>query len=464
MTRDDLEAIASRGESEQVEFKKTTGQRSDGAKTICGMLNGSGGFVLFGVADNGEMLGMQVTAKTVEDLIHEIRRIDPVPSLSPERVEIGPGRHVIVVSVPGRSGGPYAYDGRSYARQGPTTVPMQQEQLRRLMMERAHASERWELQVVDGLGIKDLDLDEIVLTVNESVRRLRLEDPGTRDPEALLRGLRLIRGDRLLNAAVVLFGRGDSIFPEFPQCRLRLARFRGIDQSEFIDNRQESGNAFDLLIRAQRFMRDHLPVAGRIVPSLFERIDDPLYPPVALREALANALCHRDYALPGGSVGVAIFDDRLEITSTGALPFGLTPDALARPHASQPWNPLIADVFFRRGVIEQWGRGTLKILELAEGAGLAKPEFEQRGGEVLVRFRPTRYVPPTRVSRELSSLQQQLLAVVADLESAHLSQIRGRLEPPPPETTIQDNLRTLRTLGLVELHGRGRGARWALTR
>ncbi|MHB9038896.1 MAG: ATP-binding protein [Armatimonadota bacterium] len=113
-----------------------------------------------------------------------------------------------------------------------------------------------------------------------------------------------------------------------------MARFRGVDKTEFIDNRLEHGNAFDLFQRAQRFFRDHLPVAGRIVPGLFERVDDPLYPPAALREAVANALCHRDYAKAGGSVSIAIFDDRLEISSSGILPFDLTPDDLLRPHAS----------------------------------------------------------------------------------------------------------------------------------
>lgn len=458
----ELHAMVSGGETEQIEFKKTTGQRSDGAKAVCAMLNGSGGYLFFGVTDQGDIQGMQVTAKTMEDLTHELRRIDPSPPLSPERVSLGDGREVIVISVPGRSGGPYTYDGRPYVRQGPTTAPMPQEQYRRVLMERSHPTHRWELQPAEGVEVADLDHAEIVRTIDEAVRRLRLEEPGTRDPEALLRGLRLIRDGRLVNAAVVLFGRADWLFPGYPQCRMRMARFRGIDKTEFIDNRQEVGNAFELLIRAQRFLRDHLPVAGRIVPNLFERIDDPLYPPVALREALANALCHRDYSIPGGSIALAIYDDRLEISSTGSLPFGLTPSSLSEPHASQPWNPLVADVFFRRGIIDQWGRGTLKILELAEEAGLTPPEFDQQGGEVIVRFYPTRYVPPTRVVRELSPLQQELLATLAVTGSAQLHEIRSHLHAPIPVATVQDNLKALRQFGLIRLDGRGRGARWNL--
>ena len=135
-------------------------------------------------------------------------------------------------------------------------------------------------------------------------------------------------------------------------------------------------------------------MAGRIQPNVFERVDDPLYPPVALREALANAFCHRDYSIGGGSISLGVYDDRLEITSTGTLHFGLTPEALYLPHESLPWNPLIARVFYRRGVIEAWGRGTIKMEELTVRAGLPRPEIFEAGGCVTVRFSPRRYAPP----------------------------------------------------------------------
>jgi ATP-dependent DNA helicase RecG len=218
------------------------------------------------------------------------------------------------------------------------------------------------------------------------------------------------------------------------------------------------------MIRAQRFMRDHLPVAGRVVPDRFERIDEPLYPTEALREALANAFCHRDYSIGGGAVSLAIYDDRLEVSSTGALPFDLTPADLLRPHESRPWNPLIAQAFYRRGMIETWGRGTIKMAELMAGAGLMPPEFESRAGEVVVRFRPTGYVPPTRADHSLSPLQREILRVLASSGPTAHAQIMGALSTAVAARTLQENLDLLRRLGLVFLEGRGRGARWALAR
>ena len=126
-------------------------------------------------------------------------------------------------------------------------------------------------------------------------------------------------------------------------------------------NWQFHDNAFTLLASAERFLRETLPIAGRIEADRIKRIDEPLYSPLARRESLANVLCHRDYSIGGGSVGVGVYDDGLEVTSCGTLHFGLTPEKLFAPHESLPRNPLIARTFYRRGVFEEWGRGTLRM-------------------------------------------------------------------------------------------------------
>ena len=190
-----------------------------------------------------------------------------------------------------------------------------------------------------------------------------------------------------MRAAVALCGNEQRVEVEMPQCRLRVARFRRPDRMEFLDNRQFYGNAFALLVAAERFLRETLPIAGRFGPGRMDRIDEPLYPILATREALANALCHREYAAGGGSIGVAIYDDRLEVTSPGTLHFGLTPEELFAPYQSRPWNPLIARTFYWRGLIEEWGRGTLRMAEETASAGLPRPEIEDDGGTVTVCFR-----------------------------------------------------------------------------
>lgn len=340
---------------------------------------------------------------------------------------------------------------------------MTQEEYNRTLLERLHATSRWENEVAEGWIPDDLDGNEVVKTLEEAIRRGRSEDPNTRDLKEILRGFGLLtREGQLLRAAVMLFARSERLLLDYPQCRLRLARFRGVDKTEFLDNRQFVGNAFSLLQIAERFLTDNLPVAGRIVPNLFERIDDPLYPRLALREALANAFCHRDYAIGGGSVGVAIYDDRLEITSSGGLHFGLTVEDLFRPHESLPWNPIIASVFFRRGIIESWGRGTLKIIELTEHAGLPKPDIEAVAGAVTVRFLPSGYVPPQRIGHDLNETQQEILAILGREGRLPLRDIYSELTDEIALRSLRGELAHLKRLELITYSGYGRGARWFL--
>lgn len=118
---EEVTQIVARGELEQVEFKTSTGQRTEAAKTVCGMLNRSGGFLLFGVADDGKMVGQQVTASTLEDIVRELRRIEPQPYLTPETIDLLSGRSLILVRIP-RGGAPYLYDRRAYVQRSILTA------------------------------------------------------------------------------------------------------------------------------------------------------------------------------------------------------------------------------------------------------------------------------------------------------------------------------------------------------
>jgi ATP-dependent DNA helicase RecG len=461
MTPDQITAWAASGESETLELKRTTGERREAARTVCAMLNHRGGRVLFGVEADGRAFGQQVSDHTIEEVAQELRMIDPPVFPVIDRVPLGNGREVLAVSFSTGQNRPYSYRGQAYRRVGNTSQALSRDEYNRMLFERVHGEQRWENEIAVDWSVADLDIAEIIRTMEEAIRRGRVEDPGTREPEEMLRGLGLMKAGTLLRAALVLFGRTERLSPEIPQCLLRVARFAGTDKTEFRDNRQFRGNAFELLLAAERFLRDYVPVAGRVVPEHLERVDEPLYPPLAVREALANAFCHRDYSIGGGSVGVAIYDDRLEVTSSGTLHFGLTPEALFGPHESLPWNPLIASVFYRRGIIESWGRGTIKMAELALSAGLPWPEIEDAGGCVTVRFRPMRYVPPQRGVRDLTERQKAILVVLNEaVNGLALREVHSLLSGQGTERQMREDLAILRMLGLANSSGHGRGAKW----
>jgi ATP-dependent DNA helicase RecG len=295
----------------------------------------------------------------------------------------------------------------------------------------------------------------MVLTIEEAIRRGRLDDPGTRDPLEVLRGLGLlVEGDHLSRAAVVLFVGDEVPQPEFPQLLLKVAKFKGTTRDAFDDNRQFYGNAFSLMRRAERFLMDSLPVAGRIIPGRMEREDTPLLPIEAMREALANAFVHRDYAIGGGAVSVALFDDRLEVISSGDLHFGLTPEALFREHESRPWNPMSAQTFYKRGIIETWGRGTLKIARLMRDAGLKPPAVTLRPGAVVVTFS----LSGKTTGKTTGKTHDVVLALLAGEPSLSIPEVAQRIGKGPRAT--ERIIRKLRETGRLERLGAAKGGSW----
>lgn len=461
MNIDELRQLVAGGESESLEFKKSTGDLKGGMESLCGFLNGRGGAVLFGVSASGAIRGQTVSDNTLQDIANEIMRIEPAVTIEQSRVGVDDDREVIVLETGNLPGGPCTYHGRPFRRIGTTTSLMPQAEYQRRLIEGGHAQNRWETQPAEGYTLGDLDEDEVQRTIREAVDAGRLESAVT-GPHEALRRLNLLDGDHLVRAAVVVFGK--EVLPGFPQCSLRMARFRGTTKEEFLDQRQLSGHAFRLLEEATVFLRRHLPVRGRFEPGVFERQDEPLFPTLALREALVNALCHRDYSIAGGAVSVASYDDRMEIASTGGLPFGLTVDDLKREHSSRPRNPLIAEVFYRRGLIERWGRGTQRIVELCVQAGHPEPEFEERAGEVVVRFIPSGWSPPHRISHDLTDRQRRVLHALRGGQKLRLDEIRQVVDPNLGKSTLRDDLNLLRSYGLVESGGHGRGAGWWLKR
>ena len=459
-----IEELAARGESEFLELKQSTGQRGEAAKTICGMLNRpqpNGRHVLFGVAPDGTPVGQQVGERTIEQVAAEIQEIRPPVSPRVDRVPVAEGREVIAVTVPAADRPPYTYKHRPYRRVGNTTSVMPEGEYQRILLERAHREGvRWENRPAEGWSLDELDAPRIRRAADLARQRGRLDAPGD-DPAKLLRGLGLYSDGVLRKSAVVLFGKAEQIEARMPQCLVRVARFRGSDRAEFLDNRQFRGNAFDLLEHAERFLRETIPIAGRIVPDSMARVDEPLYPPPATREALINALCHRDYSIAGGSIGVAVYDDRLEVSSAGPLHFGLTPEKLLEAHDPEPWNPDIANTFFRCGFAENWGRGTLEMARWAAEAGLPHLEILDKTGFVTVRF----WSDPHAAQRNgTDDRKQAILSLLKRMGGHGLSrqEIQNRLVPSASERQVRRALGELRKEGLAESVGSGPATRWKI--
>lgn len=460
----ELQKLAEQGEGPILEFKKSTGELREAMESLCGMLNAEGrGTVLFGVTNAGEILGQDVADRTLNEIANESRKLEPKAELTTTRLGLPSGRTVVVLEVRAAEPGRFTFDGRPCLRVGRTTQRMSRDEFDQRVADRLHARKPWDGWPVHGWTIEELDAAEIRSAVRDAVATKRLFATPDEHPEQVLRRLDLLGGDGLTRAAVILFGENDRV--TYPIGQLRLARFAGTTKSEFLDNRQYDGNAFHLLDLAERFLRETVPVASRFVPGQMARIDIPRYPPLAVREALVNGFIHRDYSVGGGAVSLGIYDDRLEVTSTGPLPPGVTVEKLKGTHDSVPRNPLVATTFHRRGLIERWGRGTNKIIEECERAGCSAPEFEDTGVSVVVRFWPVASQHAERTPARMpvpgprAAKIVQILSRLGPLSAPALLQ---KLAEDVTLRSLQTDLRSLRDAGRVVAIGRGRATVYQL--
>jgi len=382
-----LLALLRQGEGPALEFKRSTGELKEGMQTLCAFLNGSGGTVLFGVRPDGTIEGQEVSDQTLRDIAQAADRFEPPAHVSIHRVKVKSGRDVIAVAVEGgRDLRPFAYEGHAYERVSSTTRRMPQAKYERLLVERGHAKRRWENLPADGLSLKDLDRKEILRTRELAIQQNRISPDTSRDIGEILDRFGLRMNGVLTQAAHMLYGK--RFLPDYPQCLLKMGRFRGSEiTGEIVDNRQEHMNAFAMVREGMAFLERTMPLGARFPEGKIFREDRFPVPLDALREILLNAVMHRDYSHYSGYVAIVVFDDRIEIRSYGRLPNGITVKQLSGRHDSKPTNPLIAGAFHRTGAVEVWGRGTNRVIEMCKKHGVPPPLFEERQGFLIVTFR-----------------------------------------------------------------------------
>ena len=391
--------MIARGENRHTELKKSTGELTDAMHTACAFLNGEGGWLLFGITPNTlRTLGQTVSDSTRREIAQALSGLEPTVDVQVQYIDVPdrPGYQVIAIYFEAFAWGhlPYTYHGKPYFKVESTTRTMP----RPLFEERLRASNpkfyAWERQTAEGISIGDLNEQLIRGALRIGFEKGRLPATALTEPvEKVLEKFELLTNGRLNNAAVALFS---TKIAGYPQLRLRMARFRGTDKNEFIDNQRVSGNFFELLDAGSAFFLKHLNMSGKIVG--FRREESLEIPAEALREALTNALCHRQFEKDNLTPSIAIYDDRIEIENPGILPPQLTTETIKLPHNSYPYNPVMAEVLYRTTFLENWGTGAKRILDACKAYDAPEPIWSVDGGYVCITFKR----PSTEADNNLS--------------------------------------------------------------
>lgn len=387
MTIEDIQKIIQTDETHTLELKKTTGELKDGMHSACAFLNAGGGWLMFGITPTSlKIIGQQVTDTTRQDIGNAIAGLEPRLDVPVMYVDIPdkPGFQVIAMHFDGWSWGkePFTYRGCPYIRSESTTQIMPREMFNERLKD-AHPTEfAWENQAALNFATEDLDESKIRGVVRLGVERGRMNAAALVEPvDMILEKWKLLKDGKPTNGAAALFAKEVKSYSQFG---LKMARFRGTDKNEFIDNKKVEGNFFELLDAGMEFLFKHLSISGKIVG--LRREEKLEIPAEALREATINCLCHRAMEFHNTTPQIAIYNDRIEISNPGRLAAGITPENIKTGHFSHPYNPNIADVLFKSTFLENWGSGVGRILETCKEQGVPEPFWYEHDGFVTVTF------------------------------------------------------------------------------
>ena len=337
----------------------------------------SGGVIFIGKDDNGKIVGVDDYKKLMEDLPNKIRNtmgISAEVNLHDENgiysIEIVTHPYSVPISV----------RGRYYYRSGSTKQELTGASLNEFLLKKS--GKTWDDVVEPKASFDDINEKTVATFLQASEKAGRLpENEGLSLPE-IFEKFRLSENGQLKRAAIILFGKEPAKF--YPNTFVKIGRF-GKDDADLKFQETEEGNLI-VLLQAVLHQLNHKFLTRPIEFEGMHRIEKGEYPVPAIREMLLNALVHRNYM--GAPIQIRIYDDKISIWNEGSLPEGLTFDALKRSHSSRPRNPIIADVSFKGGFIDAWGRGTIKIIDTCKKADLPEPEMkEQDGGFIITLFK-----------------------------------------------------------------------------
>jgi ATP-dependent DNA helicase RecG len=437
-------------ENQNLEWKETW--HDEYSKIICGFANASGGVLEIGRLDNGEIVGISNPKKLLENLPNKIRSATGViPAIDLREID---GKRYISIDVK-----PYTFpiscNGRYYLRSGSTTQELSGVALDEFML--IKQGKTWDGVPVPYVKFGDFESDAFKFFRRRAIgsARLTVEDLDITD-EVLLDNLMLMESGYFKRAAILLFHQEPEKW--VPGAYVKIGFFE---------------NAADLLYQDE-IHGSLITMADKVVDLVYlkyfkgiisyegiQRIETYPVPQQAFREAVLNAVVHRDYST-GNPIHIHIYPDKVLIYNDGRLPETWTVEDLFIPHTSKPYNPLIAGAFFRSGQIEAWGRGIEKITTACKEWGKPAPFYSVRPNEVMIGFdTESQFGEKFGEKFGANQTQDKILALMREKPTISAKIIAEEIGI----TTrgVEKSIRELKKAGLVERVGSAKGGHWVVT-
>lgn len=444
-------------EKQNIEWKESWNDKY--LQWICGFANAQGGKLYIGCDDYGAVIGLKDSKKLLEDLPNKIR--DAMGIIVDVNLLSENGKDYLEIDVPSYPIG-ISCKGKYYYRSGSTNQTLSGPALEAFMMRKRGAT--WDHLPLPVFKIEDVD-DGIVEKFKVLASKKGRIDPVLLDEpkDVLLEKLRLKNGDYLTNAAMLLFSKNPDNYELGPY--IKIGYFE--NDADLLYQDEVHGSILEQIDKAIeliyfKYMRAKITYVG------IQRRERYFVPEAALREALINAICHKQYEsrIP---IQVSVYEDKLYVGNVGRLPETWTADNLMGKHNSLPYNPDIANVFYLAGYIESWGRGIEKICDALKAEDLPMPEYTIHPGDIMVKFtgpedriirvsdRVTNGVTG-KVTREVTDREMQILQLLTEDPGYTMPQLAEKMKVS--RKSVAEYLKSLKKKKIIERVGTNRNGHW----
>ena len=436
-------------ENETLDYKEKFG--SNTLKTLSAFVNTNGGTVIVGVSDDGEEKGVDLSNKGLEQITEKIvGKLGIHPSI--EIVDLKDEKRKILKIHVERSNVPISFEGKYYKHVGNTTREMKGDELKGFFQRDVN----WD-SLINDYSIEEIDKDTVkqFIRMAKSIGRINALDENILVEETL-KNLKLMEGGKLTNAAIMLFGKDPQ--EHFINASLRVVRIKG--DNTIIGDRLIGGNLFTQFFKGEEAIKNFMNVRYEIKDK-FQRDEIWDYPIPAIREALLNALIHRDYFKWNVQTQIKIFDDYIWFYNPGQLPRGITLKESENVHPSVPRNPLVVHVVYLSGLIEELGSGIKRMKTSMKNADLPLPRFEEKFNGFCVYLGKDIY--SVERLKEMGLSERQIKAVLYVKENGKITNEEYRKLNNVSKPTATRDLLYLQENGMFKQVGKtGKGTYYIL--
>jgi ATP-dependent DNA helicase RecG len=435
-------------ESQNIEFKVSW--RDEYLKWICGFANAYGGTIFIGNDDDGSIVDLKDAKKLLEEIPNKVRdTLGILVDVNLHQTDKGKFIEILVEQYPY----PVNYKGQYHYRSGSTKQELKGAALDKFLLQKK--GKRWDGVPIPNVSTNDLKQETFDFFRKRAFRSQRIDEESLADSnEHLIENLQLKEREFLKRASILLFHPKPEKY--ITGAYIKIGFFESDSDLRFQD--EIHGNLFEQIEKTTELLFTKY-IKALISYEGLNRVETYEYPKEAIREALLNAVAHKDYS-GGIPIQISVYKDKLMIWNEGQLPENWTVKNLLEKHASRPFNPDIAHALFRSGYIESWGRGTIKIINECKKAGIPEPVFTYDSSDISVEFRMDIYNEKHLQSLDLN--ERQVKAVLYVKEKGRITNKEYQELNNTTDRTALRDLETLVQLNIIKRTGEKKGAYYEL--